>query len=93
MDDPSGLGWWGWVIVGTVIGVGIGWERVATPAASERVTIGLKLLLAIWWAAMVAIEAETLRGFLVMFLSSVGAYKLGSLVAEYLTLRLGLGRR
>lgn len=92
MGDAIGLGLTGWMIGGAVLGLGIGWERVANPDADARRSLGLNLILAAWWAAIVAIEATSIRGFALMFLSSVGAYKIAALIAEYVALRLGMGR-
>jgi hypothetical protein len=90
MDDPGGIGWTGWVILGAAVGIGIGWERVR--GVEDRTTLGFKLVISASWALAVAGEVSSFRGFLVVFLSSVGAYKIASMIAEYLLLRFGVGR-
>lgn len=94
MDDPSGLGWTGWIVVGAIVGALIGWERATRGQLIERQTIGLNIIMAIMWGMSVAIEVATVRGFLIVFLSSVGAYKIAALLGEFAGLHLkGLFRR
>src|SRR3546814_20633782 len=51
MDDPRGLGWAGWIVVGAIVGVLIGWERATRGRRIERQTIGINIILATIWAA------------------------------------------
>lgn len=77
------MGWIGWCCIGALIGLGVGWERewrIGDTAMREPGPI-VKLALLAWLCLSIALEAETVRGFLILSLSCLGAYQAAKIVS------------
>ena len=78
--------WLTWVAVGAGLGIILGWEG-STFKNHERYQIArrgwAKILLLIFFGATIATQSSTLQGFLIAFLSSLGAFYLSKPIGDF----------
>ena len=78
--------WLTWVAVGAGLGIILGWES-STFKNDERYQLArrswAKILLLIFFGATIATQSSTLQGFLIVFLSSLGAFYLSKPIGEF----------